>query len=223
MILTYALLQVSVSDLIQNAKPIPAAVELTLILLSVISWGIIFNKWKDLRSGRALNRQFLAAFRQTQQLGLAGAAAISKQFEMAPLSQVFAFGYNEVDRQVRQHRCAFRGGDRQYPQASGLPVVGFDCQGPNERVTAEVDGLLIPMGGDMEPALRRLCEDSGLRERIEIVREIEHVGLQAVDFQVERDLGLFRLRVLRQRELSVGAELSRGVRAAAVFRGQRTF
>jgi biopolymer transport protein TolQ len=99
-----ALLQVSVSDLIHNAKPIPAAVELTLILLSVLSWGIIFNKWRDLRSGRALNRQFLASFRQTQQLGLASAAAISKQFEMAPLSQVFAFGYNEVDRQVRQHR-----------------------------------------------------------------------------------------------------------------------
>jgi biopolymer transport protein TolQ len=100
---TFALLQVSFSNLINNAKPIPAAVELTLILISVLSWGIIFNKWRDLRSGRALNRHFLAAFRQTQQLGLAGAATISKQFEMAPLSQVFAFGYNEVDRQVRQH------------------------------------------------------------------------------------------------------------------------
>jgi len=104
LILTYALLQVSVSELIHNAKPIPAAVELTLILLSIVSWGIIINKWRDLRSGRALNREFLAAFRQTQQLGLAGAATISKQYEMAPLSQVFAFGYNEVDRQVRQHR-----------------------------------------------------------------------------------------------------------------------
>ena len=104
MIPTFALLQVSISDLIHNAKPIPAAVELTLILLSVLSWGIIFNKWKDLRSSRSLNRDFLAAFRKTQQLGLAGVASISKQYEMAPLSQVFAFGYNEVDRQVRQHR-----------------------------------------------------------------------------------------------------------------------
>ena len=101
---TFALLQVSISDLIHNAKPIPAAVELTLILLSVLSWGIIFNKWRELRSGRSLNREFLAAFRQNQQRGLEGAAGISKQYEMAPLSQVFAFGYNEVDRQVRQHR-----------------------------------------------------------------------------------------------------------------------
>jgi glycosyltransferase involved in cell wall biosynthesis len=50
-------------------------------------------------------------------------------------------------------------------QASGLPVVGFDCQGPNERVTPEIDGLLVPMGGDLMPALRRLCADRALRER----------------------------------------------------------
>jgi phosphatidylinositol alpha 1,6-mannosyltransferase len=49
--------------------------------------------------------------------------------------------------------------------ASGLPVVGFDCQGVNERVTPEVDGLLVPVGGDLAPALRRLCEDQALRER----------------------------------------------------------
>jgi glycosyltransferase involved in cell wall biosynthesis len=50
-------------------------------------------------------------------------------------------------------------------QASGLPVVGFDCQGPNERVTPEVDGLLVPVNGDMMPALKRLSEDQGLRAR----------------------------------------------------------
>ncbi len=50
-------------------------------------------------------------------------------------------------------------------QAAGLPVVAFDCQGPNERVTPEVDGLLVPLGGGLAPALRRLCEDRGLRER----------------------------------------------------------
>jgi glycosyltransferase involved in cell wall biosynthesis len=51
-------------------------------------------------------------------------------------------------------------------QASGLPVVGFDCQGVNERVVDEVDGLLVPVGGDLAPALQRLCEDKGLRERL---------------------------------------------------------
>ena len=51
-------------------------------------------------------------------------------------------------------------------QASGLPVAGFDCQGVNERVTPEVDGLLTPVGGDLVPSLRRLCEDQALRLRL---------------------------------------------------------
>src|SRR5262245_26917069 len=50
-------------------------------------------------------------------------------------------------------------------QASGLPVVGFACQAMNERVTPEEDGLLVPEGGDLAPALARLCGDRALRER----------------------------------------------------------
>ena len=101
---TFALLQGSITNLIHFDKPIPVAVMATCLVLSVVSWMIIINKWKELRGGRALNRDFLDAFRHSTQLGLPGAAAVSKQFEMAPLSQVFAFGYNEADRQVRLHR-----------------------------------------------------------------------------------------------------------------------
>jgi glycosyltransferase involved in cell wall biosynthesis len=51
-------------------------------------------------------------------------------------------------------------------QASGLPVVGFDCQGVNEQVTPEVHGLLVPTGEDLAPALSRLCEDADARRRM---------------------------------------------------------
>jgi glycosyltransferase involved in cell wall biosynthesis len=51
-------------------------------------------------------------------------------------------------------------------QASGLPVVGFDCQGVNERVTPGADGLLVPPGGDFASALRALVEDRALREKM---------------------------------------------------------
>jgi glycosyltransferase involved in cell wall biosynthesis len=51
----------------------------------------------------------------------------------------------------------------QEAQASGLAVVGFDCQGVNEQVSHEINGLLVPMGGDMVPALQQLCENSALR------------------------------------------------------------
>lgn len=51
-------------------------------------------------------------------------------------------------------------------QASGLSVVGFACQGVNEQVTPEVNGLLVPVGGDLAPALARLCLDPDERRRM---------------------------------------------------------
>jgi glycosyltransferase involved in cell wall biosynthesis len=50
-------------------------------------------------------------------------------------------------------------------QASGLPVVGFDTQGVNERVAHGADGFLAPMGGSLAEPLRRLCADVALRRR----------------------------------------------------------
>jgi glycosyltransferase involved in cell wall biosynthesis len=50
-------------------------------------------------------------------------------------------------------------------QASGLPVVGFDCQGVNERVTPDEDGYLVPMGGDLTLPLAKLCANQALREQ----------------------------------------------------------
>jgi glycosyltransferase involved in cell wall biosynthesis len=51
-------------------------------------------------------------------------------------------------------------------QASGLPVVGFDYEPVNERVTTGEDGLLVGPGEDFAAALRRLCADRALRERL---------------------------------------------------------
>jgi glycosyltransferase involved in cell wall biosynthesis len=51
-------------------------------------------------------------------------------------------------------------------QASGLPVVGFDCQGVNERVTPGLDGLLVPVGGDLAAPLWQLCQDHQQRRHM---------------------------------------------------------
>ena len=95
-----SLLQVTVSDLVKNAKPIPAAVMVILLLLSIVSWTIVFSKWKELRAGRDRNRSFLRGFRQSPSLG--EAVGVSQMHGGAPLNSVFAFGFNEVDRQVKQ-------------------------------------------------------------------------------------------------------------------------
>ena len=51
-------------------------------------------------------------------------------------------------------------------QASGLPVVAFDCPALHERVSHRHDGPLVPPTEDMAEALRLLCQDPDYRQRL---------------------------------------------------------
>jgi biopolymer transport protein TolQ len=92
-----ALLQVSIWELVKTTQPIPITVMALLLILSVLSWAIIFSKFKLFRSARDSNRQFLRMFRKAG--ALEQVALASEQFRAAPLVAVFDFGYTEVDRQ----------------------------------------------------------------------------------------------------------------------------
>jgi glycosyltransferase involved in cell wall biosynthesis len=48
-------------------------------------------------------------------------------------------------------------------QSSGLPVIGYDCQAVNERITCGVDGILAATDRDFAGAIERLCGDPELR------------------------------------------------------------
>lgn len=97
--LSLLLLQVSIWESILTASPIQQATMLSLLLLSLFSWTIVFAKWNRLRAARAANQQFLRAFRKAP--GLDAIAVAMEQFRAAPLVTVFDFGYSEVDRQVK--------------------------------------------------------------------------------------------------------------------------
>jgi len=92
-------LQVSLWELIATSAPIPLAVLALLLTISVLSWAIIFTKWNLLRKARTDNLRFLRAFRKAN--GLEAVALASEQFSSAPLVAVFDYGYEEVDRQVK--------------------------------------------------------------------------------------------------------------------------
>ena len=92
--------QVSVLDLLKEASPLTMGVLLLLLVFSVFSWAIIFSKWNSLRQARTADGGFLRAFRNAN--GLEAAVAAGKQFRQAPLTAVFVFGFEEVDRQVRK-------------------------------------------------------------------------------------------------------------------------
>ena len=92
-------IQVSITESILHAGPVSWTVLAILLVLSVLSWTIIFAKWSRFRKARAANTQFLRAFRKAN--GLEAIAVASEQFRVSPLVTVFDFGYAEVDRQVK--------------------------------------------------------------------------------------------------------------------------
>lgn len=70
-------------------------------------------------------------------------------------------------------------------QASGLPVICFDClAGPRDIITDGESGILIPLGdvGAFAGAMHRLATDRGLRQKMaEKAEEVSaKLGLQAV-------------------------------------------
>jgi biopolymer transport protein TolQ len=86
-------------ELILRANPINLAVLALLLLTSIFSWGIVFQKWGRLAGARDRNLQFLRTFRKSN--GIEPMAAVREQFADAPMSVMFGFGYEELQRQVR--------------------------------------------------------------------------------------------------------------------------
>ena len=93
------LIQVSVWELVRRTTPVGKVVLVILLVASVLSWAVIFNKWNIFRKARTTNSQFLRAFRKAN--GMEAVAVASEQFRDSPLVAVFDFGYEEIDRQVK--------------------------------------------------------------------------------------------------------------------------
>jgi len=90
----------SLWDLFQNLRPVPLAIIVILVLFSLFSWTIVFSKGSVFSRARRDNRSFLRAFRKAN--SLQAVALASEQFANAPLVAVFDFGYEEVERQIKQ-------------------------------------------------------------------------------------------------------------------------
>jgi biopolymer transport protein TolQ len=93
------LLQISITEAVINSGPVSWTVLAILLVLSLISWTIIFSKWSRFRNARGANALFLRAFRKANSMD--SVAVASEQFRISPLVTVFDFGYSEIDRQVK--------------------------------------------------------------------------------------------------------------------------
>jgi len=87
----------SILHLILNAGFIVQGVLLLLILLSIMSWAIIFNKWRFYRKKRHEAESFFQAFWGGSDMDTI-LASIPKQYPDSPLPNIFQAGYREFMR-----------------------------------------------------------------------------------------------------------------------------
>ena len=92
--------QFTVWSLILGAGIVVKGVLLLLIILSVVSWGIIFNKWRIYRKTKHDADTFSASFWGGSDMDTL-LAGIPQQYKNSPLPIIFQAGYREYMRQRR--------------------------------------------------------------------------------------------------------------------------
>ena len=85
-------------DLLVQTGPVAKAVLLLLLAFSILSWAIIYVKYKRLKELRTQSEKFLRAFRKAHRLSDFNIAV--ENFPPHPLKFVFESGYREVVAQV---------------------------------------------------------------------------------------------------------------------------
>jgi biopolymer transport protein TolQ len=90
--------QGSITDLIVQTGLAGRIVLLVLLGFSVLSWAIIYAKWRRFRQLRAQSEKFLRAFRKARRLSEFN--VLIENFPPHPLKALFEAGYQEVCAQV---------------------------------------------------------------------------------------------------------------------------
>lgn len=106
----------SVWHLILNAGTVVTGVLLLLMLLSVMSWGVILNKWRLYRKTRHEADEFSTTFWSGKDMDTI-MAGIPKLYPNSPLPNIFQAGYREF---LRHHRTSSSAGDQKIVAGGGL-------------------------------------------------------------------------------------------------------
>lgn len=85
------LIRASFWDLMSQMSLFAVIIVTILLFMSLISWGIMINKWRLFRRVSTDNRRFLQAFRRASDLHDARSSLLA--FKHAPLATVFEAGY----------------------------------------------------------------------------------------------------------------------------------
>ncbi len=88
--------QQGILDLVRGSSLIVQGVLYLLILFSVVSWGIIFYKYRQVRTAKSESERFVEIFWESR--NLASIHDSSRELRSSPVAQVFRAGYEELLR-----------------------------------------------------------------------------------------------------------------------------
>jgi biopolymer transport protein TolQ len=90
--------QGEVWQLLTNTGPVARVVLLLLLAFSILSWAIIFRKFRTFRAAQKESTEFLKVFRQSKKLS--EIRAFCRGLKQSPLPEVFQSGYREIESQA---------------------------------------------------------------------------------------------------------------------------
>ncbi len=102
--------QPGILDLVMGAGPVVQGVLYLLIMFSVLSWAIIFYKYRQVRTAKNESEKFIEIFWDSRNLSSIHDA--SRELKSSPVAQVFRAGYEELLRVSRTKK--------ESPQSEGL-------------------------------------------------------------------------------------------------------
>ncbi|OGP49800.1 MAG: protein TolQ [Deltaproteobacteria bacterium RBG_16_55_12] len=94
-------------DLVRGSSLIVQGVLYLLILFSVVSWGIIFYKYRQVRISKNESERFVEIFWESR--NLASIHDASRELRSSPVAQVFRAGYEELLRVSRSKKESSHG------------------------------------------------------------------------------------------------------------------
>jgi biopolymer transport protein TolQ len=112
--------QHSVLDLVRGAGLVVQGILYLLVLFSVVSWGIIAQKQRQIRRAKRESEKFIEIFWERRNLSSIHDA--SRELSASPVAQVFRSGYEELVRVSRSKRESSTG-DNLTTELSGVENV----------------------------------------------------------------------------------------------------
>ncbi len=86
---------VSIWQILQSTSAFGVILLIVLLLMSVVSWVIIFHKWRQFRQVEQAGDSFLNSFRRSRKMSEAIGQAKSNR--VSPLAEVFLAGFDELN------------------------------------------------------------------------------------------------------------------------------